>query len=178
MPNTIAGESNAKVDCSISITQDSFFPASWKGIWKGTLEIYSGLTKTTELTMELHILPMDSSDNYTWNIIYGEDKKEGLRSYELVTIDKEKGFYLIDEKNSIKIETYLVANKFTSVFEVSGSLIIVTVQKEGDHLIYEIIGGKSKPVSVTGDTIFNGEEIPIVKTFPINNIQRAILTRN
>jgi hypothetical protein len=126
---------------------------------------------------ELEILPLDQNGTFTWNLVYGEDKEKGLRPYVLETIDSSKGLYLIDEKNTIKIENYLLADKLTNVFEVAGSLIIVTIQKKGEYLVYEIIAGKSKEASVTGNAIYNGDSIPEVITYPLNVLQRALLTR-
>lgn len=152
------------------------FPASWQGKWSGNLEIYSpkGLAQT--VPMELHILPIENTKNYTWTIIYGEDKVAGKRPYELQPIDPENGVYLIDEKNSIKIEAYYLSGKLYSRFEVMGSLLLTAVEKDGDHLIFEIISGKLEPVSVTGDETVEGEEIPAVKAYPVGVRQRAVLS--
>ena len=51
----------------------SNFPASWEGKWKGQLEIFNANGKVQELPMELHILKSDTSDSFSYSIIYGPD---------------------------------------------------------------------------------------------------------
>ena len=160
---------NAQID---SLT----FPASWVGKWQGTLEIFNEKGKQQELPMQLHILPIDTANRYTWTIIYGEDATTGTRAYELVTVDAERGLYAIDEKNSIQMEAYLLGNKLFQRFEVMGSLLLTTNELRADGtLSWEIISGKLEPVSITGDEKVEGKDIPAVKAFPIGILQRAIL---
>ncbi len=156
---------------------DKLFPKSWEGKWGGTLEIFKGFRKGYETPMELHILPDADSTKYSWHIIYGEDKVEGLRPYDLHIIDPSKGLYKVDENNSIAIETYYFADKFVSLFEVEGSLLLSSVEKRGNQLVWEIFAGNMEPVSVTGDTIMGTDTISPVQTFPINVMQRALLGR-
>ena len=126
--------------------------------------------------MELHVLPIENSDRYTWTIFYGEDKVAGKRDYEIVPIDTTKGIYAIDEKNSIAMEGYLLGGKYFQRFEVMGSLLLTTTKKITEtELIWEIISGKLDPVSSTGKQEVDGEEIPEVKTYPIHILQRARL---
>lgn len=153
------------------------FPQSWQGIWAGELEIFTAKGLAQAVPMELHILPTDSTHRYTWSIIYGADKVAGKRAYELVVLDAAKGLYAIDEKNSIQLEGYFIKDKFFSRFEVMGNLLLTTEQLVGEELIFEIISGKLDPISVTGDTVFEGDTIPPVKAFPIKVMQRAILSR-
>ena len=151
------------------------FPASWQGEWAGELEIFNASGKVQSVPMELHILPIDTSENYTWTIIYGEDKATGKRPYELQTIDESKGLYVIDEKNTIALEAYLLNGKLYSRFEVMGSLLLSTQEKVGDQLLFEIISGSMEPASTTGGEKWNGEDIPEVNAFPIRVQQKAVL---
>ncbi|TAK39294.1 MAG: hypothetical protein EPO28_10875 [Saprospiraceae bacterium] len=153
------------------------FPASWAGEWKGTLEIFNASGKVQELPMELHIQPVDSSENYTWTIIYGEDKVAGRRPYELVPVEPAKGLYKINEKNSIAMEGYLLGGKFFQWFEVSGSVLFTSTALVGEELVWEIVVSSTEPVSSTGNETVDGEEIPEVKTFPVTALQTAKLRR-
>ena len=157
--------------------QDSSFPESWIGKYVGKLEIFTGQGLVQELPMELHILPIDSTDNYTWTIIYGEDKVEGARNYILIPTDPENGLYTIDEQNTILIEGYLRENNFIQVFSVMQSQIIATTKKTDYGLHWEIIANSTEPVSSTGNDMHEGEEIPEVLTFPVSAYQRAHLVR-
>lgn len=161
------------------IAKDSLtFPETWEGIWVGELEVYNAKGKAQTLPMELHILPIDSSENHTFYIIYGEDKVAGKRPYELVTIDAEKGLYAVDEKNSIQMEAYLLGNTLVQRFEVMGTMLITINEKIDDNtIIWQIISGSLDPVSATGKEEVDGEEIPEVKAFPIKALQKAILKK-
>lgn len=165
--------------CCTNITaQDTLaFPQAWEGIWKGDLEIHTAKGLAQTVPMELHILPTDSMHRYTWSIIYGADKEAGKRPYELVILDAEKGLYAIDEKNTIQIEAYFIKDKLFSRFEVMGTLLLTSEQLVGETLIFEIIAGKMEPISVSGDEVVARDTIPRVQAFPINVLQRAILSR-
>jgi len=161
------------------IAKDSLtFPETWEGIWAGELDIYNAKGKAQTLPMELHILPIDSSDNHTFYIIYGEDKVAGKRPYELVTIDAEKGLYAVDEKNSIQMEAYLLGNTLIQRFEVMGNMLITINEKIDDNTItWQIISGSLEAVSTTGKEKIEGEDIPEVKGYPIGVLQKAILKK-
>ncbi len=164
--------------CAVTAQDTLSFPYSWQGKWQGDLEIYTAKGLSQTVPMELHILPTDSTNRFTWSIIYGEDKVAGKRPYELVILDVEKGIYAIDEKNSIQLEGYFIKDKFFSRFEVMGNLLLTTEQLVGEELIFEIIVGKMTPVSVTGNEVVNGDTIPPVQAFPLKVMQRAILRRS
>lgn len=165
-----------KAQDTISSAYANTFPQSWQGQWQGDLQIFTpqGLAQT--VAMELHILPIENTRNYTWTIIYGEDKEAGKRPYELQPVDPKKGIYLIDEKNSIKMEAYYLSGKLYSRFEVMGNLLLTAVEKQGAHLIFEIISGKLEPVSTTGASTVEGEEIPEVNAYPVGVRQRSVLS--
>lgn len=154
------------------------FPATWAGNWKGTLEIFNATGKLQELPMELNIHPLDSLPGaYSYEIVYGEDRVTGSRPYELRTVDAAKGLYLIDEKNSIKMEAYYLNGKLVQWFEVEGTLLFTTTELVGEELFWEIISGSSTPASTTGNSTVDGEQIPPVRTFPVGAMQRARLQR-
>ena len=157
-------------------SQDTLkFPEDWVGKWAGTLEIYSLEGKQRELPMELHILPVDSF--YTYSIIYGEDKVAGLRDYLLKPVRPEMGWYKIDEQNTIEMDVYILNGKMYSRFDVMGSLLLSTAELKDGVMSYEIISGKLEAIRTTGNETFEGEEIPEVKSFPIQVRQIAYLKR-
>lgn len=153
------------------------FPHSWTGIWKGDLEIYNQQGKQQSLPMQLHIQPLDTAGQFSWTIIYGPDPETGRRPYVLKTLDADWGHYLIDEQNSIAMEAYLLHNKLFSRFSVMDNLLLSTTEMRNGQLIFEIISGSLNPVSRTGETVIEGEQIPAVEAFPIIVLQRAVLTR-
>ena len=153
------------------------FPESWFGEWAGTLEIFNNKGLSQSIPMTCLMSKTDTAGVFNWNIIYGEDKVKGLRPYLLRTIDAQKGQYLCDELNSIKMESYLLGNKLFCNYIVAGNWITSTYEKQGDVMVFEIIFGKEKSVSETGGQKVNGEDIPVVKAFPIVISQKATLKR-
>ena len=154
------------------------FPEDWTGIWSGDLRILSteGLQQTVPMSLE--ILPQDTSDRWTYNLIYGEDRAAGLRAYELEPIDPARGRWAIDERNSIRMEAYQFENQIVQRFEVMGNMLETIMELYApDELRWEILSGSMEAVSTTGDQVFEGEEIPPVKTYPIRVRQTAVLRR-
>jgi hypothetical protein len=163
---------------SVSAQEGASFPESWQGIYTGTLEIFGPQGLAQSLPMELHILPIEGSENHTWTIIYGEDKEAGARKYILEPTDPELGLFTVDEQNTIKIEGYLRDEMYIQVFTVMESQIIALTEKTPEGMVWEIIANNTTPVSTTGNAEHEGEEIPEVQTFPVTAYQRAHLTKS
>jgi hypothetical protein len=159
------------------ISQTDSFLKQISGSWRGNMEISVGPRLVQTVPMQLRILPTDTIGVYTYRIIYGLDTVAGDRPYLIRTVNEEKGYYIIDEQNSIKIESYRQGNSLTSAYEVEGNLIFDILELRQDELIWSLMSGKGDPVSSTGDTTYKGEKIPIVKTYPIGVLQRAVLKR-
>lgn len=154
------------------------FPESWCGNWEGELRIYTNKGEAQRLPMEVEISKVDSSANrYHFALIYGADKKAGLRPYQLIVKDPSKGHYVNDEMNGIQMDEYFIGNKLYCWFEVQGTLLLSTFERNGETLHFEIVAGSSTPVSTSGGEKRDGEDIPIVKTFPVKNVQKATLKR-
>lgn len=151
------------------------FPKDWRGKWKGDLMIYSGLGLQYQIIMELYIEPIPETDNHSFTIIYDSDKGIDKRNYELITVDKDQGLFLVDEKNTILIESYFIAGKWFQRFEVLDNMLYCTIEEMGDQLVWEITSGQSTPISTTGDTTL--VDIFEVNTYPIGVYQRAVLSR-
>ncbi len=161
----------------ISNAQESF-PQSWLGSYKGDLLIYDADSVKMKLKMELFISKTKIDSVFNWTITYDVKNKKDVRAYSLVVVDRAKGHYKIDERNSIEIDSYLHNNNIlTSFLKVNESYIIATYAKIEETIEFEIIAGKSTPVSTTGNQMINEEEIPQVDTFPVNGRQKAILIK-
>jgi hypothetical protein len=157
----------------ISFSQNDF-PDSWVGNYKGELEIYGKNDVRMLVNMQLEIQPKTDS-LFTWYMIYEMNGNPDKRMYELKILDKDKGHYLIDEKNTILIDGYYHLNRFTSMFEVMGSYIVTTYTMENEALVFEIIAGSMKAPRVTGNQEHEGNDIPEVKTYSVNGRQKAVL---
>lgn len=161
----------------VIVTTKEKFPVSWFGEWTGTLDIFNAKGITQSIPMTCLMSQTETTGVYNWNIIYGEDRVKGMRPYLLRTIDGTKGQYLLDEMNTIKMESYLLGNKLFCSYIVAGNWITSTYEKQGDKMLFEIVFGKEKSVSESGGQKVNGEDIPVVKTFPVVISQKAVLTR-
>lgn len=165
--------------CSPSLSAqdvEPVFPASWEGEWSGDLVISNGGGEVQRLPMILRILPAED-ERYTFTIVYGEDTPENTRPYFLQAVDATQGHYETDEANGIFLDDFLINGKLYSRFEVMGSLLLTTIEKRDDQLIYEIIAGPSEPLRTTGDTTVDEEEIPPVNGYRVSVQQRAVLTK-
>jgi hypothetical protein len=153
--------------------KDSSFPSAWLGKWKGVLEWYQGTAKRQSVNMELHILPTDSANQYSWRIIYGQQQNDN-RPYILKPYDAAKGHWLIDELNSIVLDQFIIGDKFCGSFTVDGNTITNTYTLAGDSLLVEFYNAQEKPIAITGG---RDTTIPKVKSYGIRSYQRAVLKR-
>jgi hypothetical protein len=150
------------------------FPRQFIGHWKGNLLWYqTGVKEPKKVKMQLIILPTDTANVYTWQIIYGE-KGEDNRPYLLRPVDTAKGHWQVDERNGIILDQYFVGNRFTSAFTVMTTTIVDSYWREGNNLIAEFYSLTARPVSTTGA---GTEESPKVDSYGTKGYQRALLQR-
>ena len=102
------------------------FPDDWLGFWEGDLHIYDEMGLQQSLPMSLDNSITGVKGQFTWAIIYGTDSIAGRRDYLLKEVDKNKGHYMVDEKNGILLDAYLIDNELVSVFEVMGNSLTST----------------------------------------------------
>jgi hypothetical protein len=159
--------------------QNSVFPESWSGDWKGTLEIFNarGKVNSVDMTIEIHKIDTSTQGRYTFGLIYGSKEKD-WRPYELVPVAPEKGLWKVDEKNSIVMESYLYGPKLLCWFVVQGSRVLCTYEKTDEQtMVFEVISGTETAISTTGNAKQGEEDIPEVKTYPCSVFQRAVLKK-
>lgn len=164
--------------CGSSYAQNAFFPQSFIGNWKGTLTWTVPGKSPQSFTMRLNIQPADSG-RYTWQIIYGDEDpttspKVDNRPYVLIPVDTAKGHWVVDERNSIILDSYWIANRFTGVFAVGGSTIFDAYWIDAEGLHVEFVTYNSKPLNTTGGT---SKEIPPVESYQIKSVQRGVLKK-
>lgn len=153
------------------------FPQTWQGTWRGTLRIHTAKGIAQTVPMAVEIAPTADSLRWRFALMYGEDTVKGRRAYELVVLNRATGHYQFDEKNSIRLDAYLMTGRLLSAFTVQGTRLISTYERRGDELIFEIISGKDAPVGTTGGQKVGDEDIPLVQSFPIGTWHRAVLKR-
>lgn len=162
---------------SYNLFSQESFPKSWEGNYQGELQIFDVDSVKMKVIMKL-IIAKKTASVYQWKITYNFRGKEDIRDYELKMIDSTKGHYIIDERNTIEIDSYYKMQTFTSFFEVMNSYIISTYTKNNnDDILFEIIAASTNKPSIAGNSKYKGEEIPEVKSYFINGRQRAILKK-
>ncbi len=156
-------------------SQSNIFPQTWVGNWKGELYWYkTGKAEPQIVNMELRIQPADSTDTYTWQLIYGS-KEEDYRPYLLKPVNKAEGHWVIDELSGIILDQYWVGNKFSGAFTVQKSTIINSYWMQGDTLSIEFYSIGAKPMITTGK---GTEEVPNVDSYKLGSYQKAVLIRS
>ena len=144
-------------------------PADWHGRWTGTLKITSAAGEAKETPMEMVIEPLAGSKNYRWKIVYG---KGPARDYELVPQEKA-GHFVIDEKNGLLIDAWLVGSTVHSFFQVGDNLIPVRYERAGDVLRFSLTMSTTKDPRTTKLT---GGEVE-VKAFKLQTVHVAELKK-
>jgi hypothetical protein len=146
------------------------FPESWAGTWRGPIRIVNADGRSQEVPMEFAVAPTDDPNRFQWKIRYGD---QAVRNYELVAIDREKGRYEVDEKNSIVLPALFLDGELISVFAVSGNRIVARYRKTGDTVRISMLSTTAEAVGATG-----GEgRVPPVYGFDVRSVQTAEMTR-
>jgi len=161
--------------CSFQ-TFSQMFPEFWSGEYEGHLKVFGVDSVSMTVGMKLKIEKKTDSI-YQWKMIYNLNENEDIRNYELLIVDRKKGHYNIDEKNSIVINGYYKTGIYTSFFEVNKSMIIATYTKTGEDLLFEIISANGENPLVSGNSIDKGKQIPEVNSFKVNGRQKCLLKR-
>jgi len=155
--------------------QESYlFPLDWIGAYKGELLIFSSPTDTNKVMMQLTIGNPNAEGFYPWTIQYGE---EDIRYYGLEAMNASKGHYIIDEYNSIRIDSYLRDNHFISRFEVMNSDLLVDYQRVSEGILVNLYVSGKDEINTTGGQIFAKDTVPNVRSFPVPLFQRALLKK-
>lgn len=149
------------------------FPKSWLGHWEGELSWYSGNNAPKKVKMQLKIMPADTTGYYTWQLIYG-DQAEDNRPYILKPVDVNTGHWVIDERNGIALDQFLIGPVFSGAFSVMGSTIVNNYRLEKDRMMVEFYGLLSKPIRQSGA---GTQESPTADSYGVRSYQKAILKR-
>ena len=136
--------------------------------------MYSSSKDPATIPMKIKNFATDTVGVYGWFLIYGEDEESGTRPYYLKEVDQKNGHYIVDEKNSIVLDSYMISNKLISDFEVEGSTItsIYTLIDE-NTLTFEIIAGNSDAPHITGGK----DDISAVSAYLVRGYHYAELKR-
>jgi hypothetical protein len=148
--------------------------APFLGRWSGTLNINAPGGNSAKFPMALEIEATTDPDTHVWRIIYGDDPRQDIRDYRLITRDAEAGEYAIDEQNSIVIATYLAGDAFHASFAMDSSVITLSYTLiEDDTIRFDLTSWDTAAPESTGGQ----DNIPEVRAPKLTASQTALLTR-
>ncbi len=156
-----------------SQAQSIFFPKTWIGQWKGTLQVATNNGSVNNVGMQLILENSKKPNQYYFTIVYSNGGKEDVRSYTLIADTINPGHYFMDEGNGIKINEYLFGTTLISQFVVEGQILTALYSFEREQIRFRIISANATPAGTTGGK----GEIPVVQDFEIMAYQEAILTK-
>ncbi|WP_420459018.1 hypothetical protein [Neolewinella sp.] len=154
------------------------FPDDWYGSWRGDLAIWRAGQQVDTVPMEFELSLADTGGiNYIIRYL-PEGRPVDERSYLLQSVDSTAGHYVIDERNGILLDEYLVDNCLYSRFDVMGSDLLARIcYTAQDTLEYEITGGPVGPIRESGATTVGSDTIPPVRAYRIGSVTKAKLYR-
>ena len=149
------------------------FPKCFIGNWKGQLQWMVNGQPTQTFSMQLHIQPTDSANQYTWQIIYGDDAKDN-RPYTLKPVDTARGHWIVDENDGIILDSYVHGNSIHGAFTVQGNTIVDNYKAEDDKMYVEFfsinLADKKQSGKGTAAT-------PFVDSYKISSYQTGVLLK-
>ncbi|BBM83443.1 hypothetical protein [Candidatus Uabimicrobium amorphum] len=146
------------------------FPDDWAGVYSGTLVRQTTNGIIGKVNMELHIQKTDDPNRWTWKIVYDGQ----ARNYELIIIDRRRGIYTIDEKNSIMLSSFMINGTLYTHFGATFGYLLTTYRFEGNELLFNVTTSNATPYQTTGGQ----GQIPLVHSFEIREQQSARLTKS
>lgn len=149
------------------------FPKDFIGNWKGKLKWEVAGKPAQEFTMRLRIGPTDSADQYTWQIIYGDDNKDN-RPYLLKPVNIAKGHWTVDEHDGILLDCYVHGNAVKGAFTVQGNTIVDNYRVENGKMFVEFFSINLSAKTQSGK---GTDETPYVDSYKISSYQSGVLEK-
>lgn len=122
--------------------QNIIFPEKCLGIWEGTMYIYNYGHVRDSVAVRFTAAKTDSAGVYIWKTAYISLEKPIVKDYKLIVDDPEKGSYLLDEGDGIKLVEYNVNNKLYCAFKLDDIYLTSSTELIGDKLVFEVTSGK------------------------------------
>ena len=145
------------------------FPDDYLGIYKGSLS-YETKNGLATIPMEFHLNATDSANTYDYWLVYNNQS----RKYSIISKNKNRGTFQIDENNGIILPARFYENVLYSWFEVGTNKLTSRLQFEDDKIYFEILFSNLNNKTSTGGV---SKDIPKVFGYPISSIQKAILIK-
>ncbi len=150
----------------------------WQGLWAGTCRTSRPGGPVQEFKTSLNIRPLSAdSRRYSWTLTYGAvgGRERQVRSYEIVAVDPSRGHYLIDEKNGLKLDAYMVANQIFMPFAIGRVLITAKYVRMNQGIVMEL---PSFPVQPSRQTCLHANPATCARSFALSSLQLCFLRRS
>ncbi|UPT68415.1 MAG: hypothetical protein M0D57_07215 [Sphingobacteriales bacterium JAD_PAG50586_3] len=107
------------------------FPENYIGKWKGQLDILSkdGLSTPDTINVLFEVAPL-SKNTLQWRTTYNTKTGPIIKDYKLIIDTLVKGHYVIDEGDSIMLDSYYIGQKLYCTFEVEGQLFFLLMRSK------------------------------------------------
>ncbi|MEQ8700366.1 MAG: hypothetical protein RLT05_27860 [Bauldia litoralis] len=114
--------------------------ADWVGRWEGTCRVTSTQGKLSSVATSLEIRKLAADGSlHSWIVTYGPGTDAAQRrAYEIAAVNAVHGHYVIDEKNGLEIDAWLVANQIFAPFEIAGNLIVAKYIRMKGGIVMEL----------------------------------------
>jgi len=153
--------------------EEAAFPKSFIGNWQGELQWMVAGKPTQTFTIQLKIQPTDAANQYTWQIIYGDNDKDN-RPYLLKPVDTAKGHWIVDELDGIILDSYVHGNSIHGAFTVQGNTIVDNYRVENDTMLVEFFSFKLVDKKTSGK---GTDETPFVDSYRMGSYQMGKLNK-
>lgn len=150
----------------------------WQGLWAGTCRSIRPGGPAQEFKTSLNIRPISADGRrYSWTLTYGAvgGRERQVRSYEIVAVDPARGHYLIDEKNGLKLDAYMVANQIFMPFAIGRVLITAKYVRMNGGVVMEL---PSFPVQPSRQTCLRSNPETCARSFALSSLQLCFLRRS
>jgi hypothetical protein len=150
--------------------------AAWAGTWRGRCEIISS-NQSVGFDASLTIAPL-ADGAYTWRLVYEASKvtPREVRDYEMVPVDAAKGHYELDEKNGLRLDTFVAGRAMYTYFMISGHRILGHDELlSEDEMLMNLPAFDGSPVR---QTCLTGNEARCVDSFQLKSAQNCRLRRD
>jgi hypothetical protein len=153
--------------------QEKNFPADFIGNWKGSIEWRVAGKPTKNIPTQLKIQPADTAGQYTWTILYGDDHID-YRPYLLKPVDTAKGYWVVDERDGIVLDSYVHGKSIHGAFTLGESTLVDNYKVEDGKLYIEFFTFRLNEKKTSGR---GTPETPFVDSYPITAYQSGVLTK-
>ena len=111
---------------------------------------------------------------YTWKLRYITEEKTDIRDYMLIPTDSANNHFIIDEKNTILLDTYWLDDGLYSMFDVGESRLITSNTLLNDStMLAEILIFETKVYRKSGEA----EDMPEVLSYRLKSKQKTVLVK-